>query len=469
MERIEIDKKLFRTLDIRGVSDPRFFDKLKNNDSAHSVKLTSEIAEVIGKAIVASIKPEKVVLGWDARHSSLDLAKAVAKGLVSTGVNVDIIGLCSTDQVYFSIGNYKYDVGVMITASHAVKQLNGVKISKYKNGKVVPVAKGSGLEEIADLSIKQDFEKSDKFGHVEKRKIDIDYNKYILSFFNYKEFKKQKVVFDPGNGSGGIAYEGILSHLPTDNIKINWLPNGDFPNHEPDPMVDENMNQIRKKIKSENADFGVAWDTDADRVAFITKKGKVLTGSQIGPMLLEWVMKKHPGCTIVDTPPMSLIFHKRVAEFGGKVEYSHVGNSNIKIKMEEFDSPFAVEEADHFMFEESFHAESGILPFLIIMDMITKSDTTFDKLLNESTEGSAISGDINFEIDNKQQALMKLEREYSYPGNTIMHIDGLYVANDNFHFNIRPSLNDPVLRLNIEAKTEEIMNHEIGHIKKLLT
>ena len=468
MEKIEIGKKLFRTLDIRGVSDPQYFGKLTNDDSAHSVKLTPDIAEIIGRSISKSVKPKKVVLGWDARISSPKLAKSMAKGLVKSGVDVDVVGLCSTDQIYFSIGHYKYDIGVMITASHAVKKLNGIKISKYKDGKVVPVAKGSGLEEIRDCSIKQEFTDSVKTGSAQKKEMAADYKDHILSFFNYEKFHKQKIVLDPGNGVAGIAYEEILNGLPIDSVKINWQPNGEFPNHEPDPMISANMVQIKDRIKAEDADFGVAWDGDSDRVAFITKDGEVLTGSHIGPMLIFWVMKKHPGATVIDTPPMSLNFHKLVRELGGKVEYSQVGNSNIKIKMEEFDSPFAVEESDHFMFKETFNAENGILPLLIILDTITKQEKSFDEFVEHAAGNNVISGDINLELKDKQVALLRMEKEYSYPGNSIKHIDGLYVSNDNFHFNIRPSLNDPVLRLNIEAKSREIMNHEINYIKKIL-
>jgi phosphomannomutase len=466
--KIEIDPKLFRELDVRGVADPDFFDQLKNDGSAYSVKITPEIAGVISRAIAQIVKPKKIVLGYDARNQSPELAKSAKATLLESGVDIDTMGLCATDQIYFAVGYYKYDLGVMITASHAEKTLNGIKISKYKDGKVMPVARGSGLEEIREAALKQNFEQPNKGG--EERQIDIldDYKNHLLKLFNIQDFKQLDIVFDAGNGVAGKAYEDIIHSLPINARWINKNPDGEFPAHEPDPMIEDNIREIKDEILKYNVDFGVAWDGDADRIAIISKKLGLLTGSHLAPVLLDWVFKKHPHATVIDTPPMTLAFHSKVKKLNGKVEYSKVGNSNIKIAMEEFNSPFAAEEADHFMFKESYSCESGILPLLIIIEAISNTSKTLEELVEESLDGVKISGDINIEVRDKHKAMMRLEQEYQAPGNTILHLDGLFVKNDLFHFNIRPSLNDPVMRLNIESKSEAVIRHEVENIKKIM-
>lgn len=465
---VEIDPKLFRELDIRGVADADSAYCLRDDDCAYSVAITPEIVEIIGKAIAQIVKPKKVVLGYDARNSSPQFAETIKNALLESGVNVDEIGLCATDQVYFAAGYYKYDLGLMITASHTEKILNGIKIARYKDGKVMPVAKGSGLEEIRDAALGQEFEQSNKTG--EERRIDIvdDYKNHLLKLFNIHDFKELNIVFDAGNGVAGKAYDNIIQSLPINAHWINQKPDGDFPAHEPDPMIEDNIGEIKDEILQHNADFGVAWDGDADRIAIISKKIGLLTGSHIAPVLLDWVFKKHPHANVIDTPPMTLAFLKKVKKLNGKVEYSKVGNSNIKIKMEEFNSPFAAEEADHFMFEETYSSESGILPLLIIIDTISNTGKTLEELVEENLEGVKISGDINIEVADKHKALMRLEQEYQAPGNTILHLDGLFVKNDLFHFNIRSSLNDPVMRLNIESKSEAVIGHEVENIRKII-
>jgi phosphomannomutase len=469
MSKTDIDQKLFRSLDIRGVADPRHFDKLRDDKSAYSVKLTPEITEVIGKSIAQVFKPEKVVLGYDARITSPKLAESIKKSLLESGIDVDIIGLCSTDQVYFAVGYYKYDVGVMITASHAEKILNGIKISKYKDGKVLPVAIGTGLELIRDAAIKQEFEGKYQTGREQEIDIVDDFKNYILKNFEPNNFQSTKIIADPGNGVAGIAYDVIIQTLPLDVEWINKNPDGEFPAHEPDPMVENNVAELKARVESGGAAFGVAWDGDADRIALVSKKHGLLTGSHLGPILTDWVFSKHPRATVIDTPPMTMAFHDKVRGLGGKVEYSKVGNSNIKIKMEEFNAPFAVEEADHFMFAETYSCESGILPLLIILDLISKKGKDLDILVDENLGDIIVSGDININVVDPHKALMKLEQEYQISGNKILHLDGLFVKNDLFHFNIRSSLNDPVMRLNIESKSGAILDHEINNIKGIVS
>lgn len=473
MKKVEISANLFRSLDIRG-AEPEYV-KAQNIDpnsmkakSAHASELSPEIGYVIGRAIADTFNPKKVVIGYDARLTSPSLSSALIKGLNDQGVNVDLIGLATTDKVYFAIGHFKYDLGVMVTGSHTVKQLNGYKISKYKEGTVLPVAKGSGMELLRDAALEQNFAKIEKKGELKQIDVSAEFNNYVLSLFDYKKFIPQKIVFDAGNGAAGQTFEKIIDSLPIKTIKLNFKPDGNFPNHEPDPMVAENLKELMAKMKDQNADFGVAWDGDADRVSFISKTKGILTGGFVASMLLNWVFKKHPHATVVYTPPMSWAVRKITEKNNGKAEYAKVGNSFVKMAMHEFNAPFAGEEANHFMFAETFCAESGILPLLVILELLTENNYTFEQLLDESVGNLKQTGDVNIEIVHLDKVMLELEKVFEHQGAKIDKIDGLMVELPEYHFSIRPSVNDPVLRLNLEAQTEQIVKEKTEMIKQLV-
>lgn len=474
MKKVQITPYLFRSLDIRG-AEPDFVKSLDiqpgsaKERSAHGSVLSPEIAKVIGKAIAVSQKPEKVVVGHDARRTSPALSKALIEGLLEQGVDVDFIGLATTDKLYFAIGHYKYDLGIMNTGSHTIKELNGFKISKYKEGKVVPVAKGSGMEQLKENGLKQEFPVTKQKGKLTEKDISDDFKEYILSLVDCKNSNKQKVVFDAGNGSGGGAFEKIIDALPIEAIKMNFEADGEFPNHEPDPMVEENVADLIKEIKKHDADFGVSWDGDADRIAFITKEGKILTGGFITALLLPWVFKKHPHSTVICTPPMSWACREIALEHNAKVELAEVGNSFVKNAMEEFNAPFAGEEADHFMFRETFNAESGILPLLIILQRIAESGKSFSGLLEEAKRGYLVTGDINIEVADPESLLNKLHKYYQSKNlPSSLHFGDLQVEAENYHFNIHPSHNDPVVRLNLEAKSKKDLEKGVAEVRKLI-
>ncbi|MEI8060856.1 MAG: phosphomannomutase/phosphoglucomutase [Candidatus Berkelbacteria bacterium] len=473
MGKIEISPNLFRTLDIRGaneefVNSQHFVEGSPKSKSAFGTILNTEIAVVIGKSIAVAEKPKKVVVGYDARLSSPELSKALIKGFLSQGVDVDLIGLVTTDKLYFAIGEYKYDLGVMTTASHSTKELNGFKISRLVDGRVMPVADGTGMEAVKKIALEQDF--AALAGKGEFREIDIsdDFTKYILSYFDLTKIAKQKVVFDAANGPAGITHEKIIDSLPIEAIKLNFTPDGNFPNHEPNPMIPRNVSETVNVIKSEGADFGVAWDGDADRVAIITKKGDILTGSFIAPLLIPWVIDRHPGATIINTPPMSWASRDLAEKYSDKIKYSRVGNSYVKQAMAEEKSPFAAEEADHFMFAETFYAESGILPVLIVLQSIFENHETFDDLVASVVKNYHVSGDINFTVKNSQKIIETVRQEYLKIGGKISEIDGIEVDFSDWHFCLRPSLNDPVIRLNIETTSSEKIASEIENIKKII-
>lgn len=473
MNKIDVNPYLFRSLDIRG-SDPKYVEPedeipgSSRSKSAYGCKLSNDVAEVIGRSIAIAEKPKKVVVGYDTRLTSPELTNALVRGLLNQGVDVDLIGLSTADKLYFAIGHYKYELGILTTASHATKELNGFKISRLVGDRVVPVADGTGMEKIKEIATSQNFGQSEEVGKLNEIDISNDFTKFILSFFNLSKIAKQKVVFDAANGPAGITHEKIIDSLPIKAIKINFLPNGNFPNHEPNPMIPKNVAETVSVIKSQGADFGVAWDGDADRIALITKKGKILTGSFISPLLIPWVINRHPGATIINTPPMSWASRDLAEKYGDKIKYSRVGNSYVKQAMAEEKSPFAAEEADHFMFAETFYAESGILPVLIVLQSIFENHQTLEELLSDVVKDYEISGDINFVVKNPHAVISAVEREYEKEGAKISKTDGINVDFSNWHFCLRPSLNDPVVRLNVETKSEEKLKAEVEKIKSII-
>lgn len=462
---------MFRSLDIRG-AEPAYAYKIQKSgasNSAYSAVLDEGAAAIIGRSVVTSFKARKIVVGRDSRLSSPKLALSLIKGLRQQGGNVDYLEMSSTDQIHYAVGQHHYDIGIEVTGSHTVKQINGLKIVRYKDGKVLPVARGLGMEQLREIALTAKFPRVLRAGKLRKINIASEFSDFILSHFNYKRFKKLKIVLDAGNGTAGVAYEPILEKLPVDFIKINFEPDGHFPNHEPDPIIPENIKQIIERVASEKADFGIAWDGDADRIAAIAPSGELVTGSFFAPMLLPWVLKKHPRASIIATDSMSHAVRDAALAENAKVIISPVGNSHVVLYMDLYDSPFAAEEADHFMFKETFNSESGIFPLLILLDELTRENKTFDRLLLEAKSGYFISGDENISVNDISSLLTHLLSYYSAEGIPCrMRFGNLEVDMKSYHFVLHPSYNDPVVRLNLEARTEHDMIRGVIEVKKLI-
>lgn len=463
MKKIEINPYLFRPYDIRGaeekyVKSQQIEPGSLRDRSAHGAILNPEIAYVIGRSIADIYQPKSFVVGRDDRLTSPALADALIEGLRDAGVDVDYIGISTSDLLYFAIGYHRYEMGVMITGSHTIKSLNGMKISRLTGNSVTPIYTGYGMEELRDYTLKQDFKVSSKKGRLDQKNIYDGYTEYILSHFpDYKNFKRLKLILDAGNGTAGVVYGQILESLPVDLVKLNFEPDGNFPAHDPDPAVFENMKPLVEEMQKDNAEFGVAWDGDADRIAFISPDGEILTGSHMGSLFLPWVMERHPKAPTVVTPPMTRAYLELAEEYGSPVIYAKVGNSFVKHMMDLNNSPYGAEEADHFMFAECFGTENGIIPLLIILDRISKTGKSYNQLLNEAKRGYHLTGDINIEVRDSDKVLLYLEKHFKEEALEINKLDGLRVEFDNWRFCIRPSSIDPVVRLNLEAKSEADM------------
>ncbi len=474
MKKVKIDENIFRANDIRGAEEQ--YVRSQNiipgsmlSKSAHGAIINAETAYVIGRSIADVFGPKKIVIGHDSRITSTSLYRAAINGLRDGGTNVSLIGISTSDLLYFAVGYYGFDMGVMITGSHTIKYLNGMKICRLTNKTVTPIYQGCGMEMLRDYAIAQEFKETKKLGRETELNCYSDYTDYILKIFpEFKNFASHKIILDAANGTAGVVYEKLLDKLNTEPIKLNFNPDGNFPAHDPDPAVFENMAPLVQSIKDNNAEFGVAWDGDADRVAFITKEGEILTGSHIGTMLLPWVANKYPKSAVVVTPPMTQAFFELAGELDIDVKYAKVGNSYVKKVMDELGSPFGAEEADHFMFSECYGTENGIIPLLIILELLNKSGISFDQMLATAKRGYYISGDVNFEAHDTEMSLGEIEKYYKSKALVIDKLDGLRVEFDDWRFCIRPSSIDPVLRLNVEARSETKLKAAIVQIGEII-
>lgn len=475
MKKIKIDQNIFRAYDIRGAQEE--YVRSQNitpgslmSKSAHCAVINTDTAYIIGRGVAQLFGPRRVVLGRDARLTSPALSRELIKGLMDGGVDVSDAGLSTSDLVYFAVGKYRFDMGLMVTGSHTIKYLNGIKICKLTNNTVTPIYCDNGLMDLARACKEQKFNSFPATGDLKKIDCRKVYTDEILKLFpNHSSFPELKLVMDSGSGTALNVYKNIVDALPIKVIKLNEEPDGNFPSHDPDPMVEENMLSLIKEIKLHKADFGVAWDGDADRIAFISNKGQILTGSHIGALLLPWVAKRHPKKAVIVTPPMTKAFFEIAKELDTPVVYAKVGNSHVKKDMDNYNSPFGVEEADHFMFRESFGAESGIIPLLALLETISDTKKDFDQLLNEAMRGYIVSGDVNFEVNSSEKVLAKIYNKYKKTALEIDNLDGLRVEFRDWRFCLRPSSIDPVVRLNLECKSVDLMKEKISEISKLIS
>lgn len=450
--KIMISSSIFRNYDIRG---------------EYGVDLTDEAAYQIAKAFIRFSGATKVVVGYDCRLSSLSLKTAVARGLTESGAAVTDIGLTSTDGLYFATRHYGSEGGIMITASHMPKQFNGLKFVRLnKQGMLTPIGRGVGMEELEEIAQKQDFVKPKKIGEVAERNIWPDFVKFSRSFVEVKNIKPLKVVMDAGNGMGGPVAEQVFAGLGLDIIPLFFDPDGNFPNHQASPIEEANRVDWVAKAKEVKADLGVAWDADCDRVYFLDEKANFINGDFITALLAINFLEKNPGASIVYDLRASLVVKDWVEKMGGKPQVERVGHTYIKKRMQEADAIFGGEISGHYYFASNAYMENGFVPALMIMEMMGKRGKKLSELIKELGEYH-ISGEINFKVADVPKVLKNLEEKYSN-AKEIYKIDGVSLEFGDWRFNVRPSANDPVIRLNLEAKTKELMEKKLAEVKKLI-
>jgi phosphomannomutase len=438
---------IFKAYDVRGV---------------YPSELDEKLAYKIGRAFVTFLNVKKVAVSQDMRRSSKSLKKELIRGIMDQGADViEVKGLCSTPRSYFACWFLKAPGSIMVTASHNPGKYNGFKFTREK---AIPISGDTGIKDIERLVLKNKFKNVKKKGKIVKKDIVKDYTKHILSLIDVKKVKPLKVVIDAGNGMGGKDMELVLSKLPLEVIKMYFKPDGNFPNHEANPLKEENNAYIKKRIIKEKADFGIAIDGDADRVFFFDENSETIPADFITCLIAEDILKRNKGKVLYDLRS-SWVVKEVIEENGGKAGMSRVGHAFIKQQMRREKAIFAGELSGHFYFKDNFYTDSAIIAALKVIQLISEKGKKLSEIVRPLKKYYA-SGEINSKVEDKQGKMKELAKKYS--SGKISWLDGVRIDFKDWWFNVRPSNTEPLLRLNLEAKTRELMKGKRDEVLKII-
>ncbi len=414
-------------------------------------ELNTELAYKIGRTFAKYLDAKSVVIGRDVRKSSPELSEALSKGLNNAGCDVIDLGLCGTEMIYFGTPFLNADGGIMITASHNPPEYNGLKF--VKNGSV-PMGYDSGLNEIEKMILNNDLgEISVQKGKVIQKDIMQDFITKVTKFFDAKKIQPYKVVVNAGNGCVGPALDALEKYLPIKMIKVFPEPDSNFPNGVPNPLLPENRQPTIDAIKKHGADLGVAWDGDYDRCFFFDEKGNFIEGYYIVGLLAKSILKTNPGEKIVHDPRLVWNTIEVVKKAGGQAVVSQSGHAFIKQKMREVNAIYGGGMSAHHYFRDNFYSDSGLIPFVLILQLMSDEKSKLSELLDAMIRLYPCSGEINSTINNPAQKIREIKEKYT--GGIVDELDGLSVEYPDWRFNIRMSNTEPLIRLNVESKNDE--------------
>jgi phosphomannomutase len=431
--------KIFKAYDIRGI---------------YPEELDEKAAYLVGKAFVSFLKCKDVIVGRDMRLSSPALALAFAEGVKEMGADVVDIGEVCTDATYFASGCLKKPA-VMFTASHNPPHYNGLKFSKAG---AVPINEDTGLKQMKTIIGKNMFKpvKKGKGNIVEKNILD-DYVKHVYSFVNTKKLKKMKVAVDAGNGMAGKIVPLVYRRLPVEIVPLFFELDGRFPNHLADPSKPENLAWLQDAVKKKKCDFGMAFDGDADRIFFVDEKGDNVHSSLITALISKVMLEKHPKSATVYNLVCSHVVPETIEKYGGRAIMERVGHSFIKDTMRKKNAIFGGEHSAHYYYKENYYADSGIITSVILCEVLSKERKPLSMLLDEFRT-YAMQPETSITVLDKGGTIKKIKQHYSkQEPKKIMEMDGLTVEFEDWWFNVRPSNTEPLLRVNMEARTEKLL------------
>jgi phosphomannomutase len=436
-----LEPKVFKAYDIRGI----YPDEL-DEAGAHEV----------GRGYVEQFEPRQIAVGRDMRASSPSMAEAVTRGAGEAGADVVDVGMVGTEMLYYAVGELGLDGGVMVTASHNPKEYTGLKI--VRRG-ALPVGGDSGLLDIRTRAMSGARQETRPAGTIRQEDIWPRWVEAVLSFIDVEEVKPLRVVIDTANGMAGAMLPPVLERLPIDAIRYFFEPDGTFPNHEPNPLLPENREFIVRKVTDEGADLGVAFDGDADRCFFVDDTGEFVPGDFVTALLAASVLEKEPGAKILYDVRASWAVPQTIEQGGGVPLVNRVGHAFFKHRMREEGAVFGGEVSGHYYFRDFSQADSGVIPFLLMLELISKRGKKLSELLRPFRERYFITGELNTPVSDVPLKLQELKERFGSEG-TVSHLDGLSVDADEWHMNVRPSNTEPLLRLNLEALSPELMERK---------
>jgi phosphomannomutase len=452
MATVNVNPNVFKAYDVRGL---------------YPSEITEELFHKLGRAFVSYLGPGRYAVTRDMRLSSPSLSEAFIEGAREQGGTVFDYGMAGTDMMYFAVAADRLDGGAQITASHNPKEYNGCKLVRRE---AFPLSGESGIKEMKEMILNDTLPApAATRGRCEKRDIMNRYVDHVMSFIDPAVIKPFNVVLDAGNGVAGMVAPHLFDALPCRTTRLCFEVDGTFPNHEANPLIEENRRDITDKVIAERADAGIAWDGDADRCFFLDGTGEFIAGDFITALLAESFLMKHPNATIIYDVRASYAVKDIVAAYGGKALMNRVGHAFIKARMREEDAIFGGEVTGHYYFRDNFYADNGFIPALLILELMSKKGKSLRELLEPLRQKYFISGEINTKVSSMEaveEKLNALARAYAH-GN-VYRLDGVSVEFDDWHFNVRPSNTEPLLRLNLEGLTPEIMERRRDEVLAII-
>ncbi|MEO6237176.1 MAG: phosphomannomutase/phosphoglucomutase [Vicinamibacterales bacterium] len=440
-----INPNIFKAYDVRGL-----YPQEVNEDAARS----------IGRGFVAFLGAKRIAVSRDMRLSSPTMAAAFIEGATLQGADVVDYGMMGTDMLYFAVARDGHDGGVQITASHNPKEYNGIKMVRKE---AFPLSGESGIGDIRDMIAANRLPPpAARPGAVTAKNVVDDYIAHVLSFIDLPVLKPFNVVLDAGSGIAGMVAPLLFAHVPTKKLTtLCFEVDGTFPNHEANPLIEENRRDITERVIAEKADIGIAWDGDADRCFFLDGEGQFVAGDFVTALLAEAFLIKSPGQKIVYDVRASYAVKDTAAKYGSEALMNRVGHAFFKKRMREDDAIFGGEVTGHYYFRDNFYADNGFIPALLILELMSRKGQTLRELLAPLREKYFISGEINTKVADLPKALEKIDGlAAKYQDGKVYSMDGVSVEYPGWHFNVRGSNTEPMLRLNLEATTEALMEQK---------
>jgi phosphomannomutase len=445
-----LDSKVFKAYDVRGI---------------YPTELDEEGAYAIGRAYVEHFEPRRIAVGRDMRLSAPAMAHSTIEGAVDGGADVVDIGLVGTEMLYFAVGELGLDGGIMVTASHNPKEYTGMKI--VRRG-ALPVGGDSGLLEIRDRAQAGfDPSGSQRRGQVSEHDVWPGYVERVLSFIDAQAVRPLRVVLDAANGMAGAMLPPVLERLPVEARTYFFEPDGTFPNHEPNPLLPENREFIVRKVLEDEAELGVAFDGDADRCFFVDDSGEFVPGDFVTALLAESVLEKEPGGRIIYDVRASWAVPETIRRAGGVPLVNRVGHAFIKHRMREEGAVFGGEVSGHYYFRDFYQADSGVIPFLLMLELVSCRGRRLSEILRPYRERYFLTGELNTPVADVALKLHELKEHFADSGK-VSHLDGISIEFPDWHFNVRPSNTEPLLRLNLEARSQDLMERKRDEVLAMI-
>lgn len=429
-------------------------------------ELDTDVAWRIGRAYAEFLKPKQIVVGRDVRLSSEELCDALARGLTEGGVTVFDLGLCGTEEVYHATFSQQMDGGIMVTASHNPLDYNGMKLVRENSQ---PISGDTGLNEIRRLAERGDFLPHERPGTINRLNVKSDYIGHLLDYIDLGVLKPLKIVANAGNGCAGPILDLLAPRLPFDFVRVHHQPDGRFPNGIPNPLLPENRSATREAVLAHGADVGIAWDGDFDRCFLFDAQGEFIEGYYIVGLLATAQLVNHPQAKIIHDPRLSWNTVELVTSMGGTPILSKTGHAFIKERMRQEDALYGGEMSAHHYFRDFAYCDSGMIPWLMVLELICRSGQSLASLVGERMRKYPASGEINRHLQDPGAAVERVETFYRQQNPLIDRTDGLTMEFPAWRFNLRRSNTEPVLRLNVESRGDlRLMQKKTVEILELI-